>query len=129
MKKLQRIREKEVRIELLKTFRQVKKDLFPLMNQFNFRDITPLWWLKRIKEEGCMGLCYHGTINFNRKSKKWYKNPILLSKNYYQTNGIDDLIGVWKHELVHLVAKDKHGKHFIQLAVGCGAKRFCSHNK
>ena len=128
MKKVQGIYEKEVRVALLNTFKQVRKDLSPLLDNYKFYDITLYWWIKKIKKEGVMGMCYKGVCKIPG-IRGWRKNVILLFKNYYETNGMEDLLGVWRHELVHLVAKDSHGENFKSLASACGAKRHCPQNK
>lgn len=131
MKKLEPI-NKEIRDLLRQKFNKTKKDLDPLMKHLSWGDIQPEWWIKKVSERGfTAGLCYKGKGAIKTKSKTgrkcWrsFNNLILLAKDYYESNGIEEICRVFQHELIHLIAKDTHGEHFKSLAKACGTHRYC----
>ena len=124
--KVSPIKEPEVRKALRLSFKEVRKDLDPLMNHLNFGDLQPMWWLKADGKQRTMGKCFNGHWKIHANGRRrYFKNLIILSRIYFENNGLEDVIGLWKHELVHLIAKDTHGPNFHRLAQCCGAKRHC----
>jgi len=124
--------ESEVKQELRQAFKETKKDLDPLMNHLRFKDITPRWWIKKqTKRFGCAGKCFEGTWRIftksptGKKMKKWFTNLIILDRDYYRSNGLEELKLTFKHELLHLIAKDNHGNNFNYLVNACKTTRYC----
>lgn len=134
MKILQSI-DKETKAELRKVFSETKKQLNPHMKHINFSNVDIKWWLKeKSKTRGTMGWCYKGkgwiyctNLDSKRKTAKYmyYKNLILLNKYYAEHVGKAALIDLFKHELIHLIARDGHGPNFKYFARSCGVNRHC----
>lgn len=134
MKKLEKI-DIFIRKELRKEFNKTKKEIDPLFSHLRFKDITVKWWIKKAGRQSVAGICYKGYWTLSIKSKTGrnlrnsYHNLILLSKEYYESNGLQDTLNVFQHEILHLIAKDKHGTHFKALARACNATRYCAERK
>lgn len=131
MKKLEKL-DRETNEILRQTFYETKKTLDPLMNHLKFSDLSIRWWIKPAREHGfTAGQCFKGNWIIRtksvsgRKMKSHFNNLILLAKDYYQSNGLEEIKKVFKHELLHLIAKDTHGSNFKHLAVACDTHRYC----
>ena len=92
-----------------------------------------MWWIKKqTKLFNTAGYCYKGNWRMTiksltgRKLTRWFSNLIILDKDYYISNGLDELKLTFKHELLHLIAKDTHGSNFNYLARACKTTRYCS---
>ena len=117
----------EERKALREAFSQVKKDLDPHFNHIKFGDITLKFWVKRISEEKehCGGRCWKGTWRIKANGRRsWFKNLIILSKGLQDKYGTKCSVDTFKHELVHLIAKDAHGPSFQRFARSCNAQRY-----
>jgi len=120
----------ELRKTFTKEFKSWRELLSPLADHLNMKDIKVMLWKKRPTTSGTAGFCLKGIWRIWIKTKtgqhrrKWVHNLIVLSSPYVEKQPIEETLRVFRHELCHLIAKDKHGPHFKSLAASCKAARF-----
>lgn len=126
--KVQKIKG-DLRKTLTKEFYKTREELDPFLSNLKMKDIKVMLWEKperTTRGRNTIGKCFRGSWRIQtrtasgRKSQRWFTNLILLSKQYYENNPIEDVLAVFRHELVHLI-EPNHGTRFHSLARACNA--------